>query len=302
MRPLPVQWPCMRPFAKDMAIKKIKNAGLACIGAFKEALFPLNCLMCGRFFHVHHRENLQCKETVSIGSLLESDAERMFQELMGPYLCRSCVEQFVPVKSPLCEACGFMFKSREGEDHVCEACIRSKRLFGIARASGIYDKALMAVIHSFKYGEKVQLSHPLSVLLLATFLYYWKHRSIDLIVPVPLNKKRFRKRGFNQAYLLIKDWETIMRRVDFPMQYVKINRHVLERTRATLPQTGLGRKDRMSNVKKAFALSMPEAVKDRRVLVIDDVYTTGATVSECARVLLKGGATEVDILTLARTM
>ena len=221
---------------------------------------------------------------------------------MGPYLCQSCVEQFVPVKSPLCETCGFMFKSREGGDHVCEACIRSRHLFGIARACGVYDKALMAVIHAFKYGEKVQLFHPLSVLLLATFLKYWKNRPIDLIVPVPLNKKRFRKRGFNQAYLLIKDWETVMRRVDFSMQYVKVNHHVLERIRVTLPQTGLGRKDRMSNVKKAFALSMPEAIKDCRVLLVDDVYTTGATVSECARVLLIGGATGVDILTLARTM
>jgi ComF family protein len=234
--------------------------------------------------------------------LLERDAEKMFHRLMGPYLCRACVEQFAPVKSPLCETCGFMFKSREGEDHVCEACIRSKRLFGIARSSGVYDKALMTVIHAFKYGEKVQLSHPLSIILLATFLQYWKHRFIDLIIPVPLNKKRFRKRGFNQAYLLIRDWATIIRRVNSPMQHMEINRHVLERIRATLPQTGLGRKDRMSNVKKAFALSMPEAVKDRRVVLIDDVYTTGATVSECARVLLKGGARAVDVLTLARTM
>jgi ComF family protein len=283
-------------------IEKIKQTGIACANAFREAVYPLRCLMCGGFFRFNHRENPQHKENISIGMLLERDVEKLFQRLMGPYLCRSCAEQFMPVKSPLCETCGFMFKGREGEDHVCEACIRSKRPFGIARASGVYDNALMAVIHTFKYGEKVQLSHPLSVILLATFLKYWKHRSIDLIVPVPLNKKRFRKRGFNQAYLLIKDWATIIRRVDFPMQPMKINRHVLERIRATLPQTGLGRKDRMSNVKKAFALSMPEAVKDRRILIIDDVYTTGATVGECARVLLKGGAGEVDILTLARTM
>ncbi len=221
---------------------------------------------------------------------------------MDPYLCQACVQQFVPVDSPLCEKCGFMFKSRAGDDRLCEACIRSKHLFGIARASGVYDKALMAVIHAYKYGEKVQLAHPLSVLLFAAFLKYWQRRPIDLIVPVPLNKKRFRKRGFNQAYLLIKDWASIMRTADFSMEPVKIDRHVLERIRATLPQTGLGRKDRMSNVKKAFALSRPEAVKDRRILIIDDVYTTGATVSECARVLLRGGAERVDILTLARTM
>jgi ComF family protein len=195
-----------------------------------------------------------------------------------------------------------MFKTREGGNHLCEPCLRSNSSFGIARACGVYDNALMTVIHSFKYGERVQLSNPLSVLLMAAFLKYWQQRPVDLIVPVPLNEKRFRKRGFNQAYLLIKDWANLLRMVDFPAEKIAIGRDVLKRIRETLPQTSLGRKERLSNVKKAFALSMPEAVKDGRVLIVDDVYTTGATAAECARVLLKGGAREVDILTLARAM
>jgi ComF family protein len=266
--------------------------------------------MCGSFFHFNYQDSFQDEEKFFLSMLGEHDVAKLFRRKMDSYLCRSCIERFQPVNSPLCQKCGFMFKSREGGDHVCETCMRSKNLFGIARACGTYDNALMAVIHAFKYGEKVHLSHPLSTILMATFLKYWQNRPIDLIVPVPLNKKRFRKRGFNQAYLLIKDWADIIQMADFPMKHIKIDRHVLKRIRETPPQTGLGRKDRMSNLKKAFALSMPEAVKDRRVLIVDDVYTTGATVSECTRVLLKGGAKdllkggakEVDILTLARTM
>jgi ComF family protein len=283
-------------------IEEIKIAGTACANALKAALYPLRCLMCGAFFHFEDQENFRRDKRISTHGLLEGDTQKLFGGLMGPYLCRSCIEQLAPVKSPLCEKCGCMFKSREGENRLCEACIRSKHLFGIARAFGVYDKALMAVVHALKYEEKVQLAHPLSVCLIAAFLKYWKQRPIDLIVPVPLNRKRFRKRGFNQAYLLVKDWESIMRAEDFSMERVKIGRQVLARIRETLPQTGLGRKDRMANVKKAFALSMPEAVKDRRVLIVDDVYTTGATAGECTRVLLKGGAKAVDVLTLARTM
>jgi ComF family protein len=258
--------------------------------------------MCGGFFHLDCQKNLDDHEKTSFDFLFENDAEKLFKRLMGPYLCRSCIEQFYAVDTPLCPKCGFMFKSREGEDHLCAACMQSKNLFGMARACGIYDNALMAVIHAFKYGEKIQLSHPLSLLLMAAFLKHWRQRPIDLIVPVPLNKKRFKKRGFNQAYLLVKHWAAISCSADFSMQHIKIGRQVMERIRATLPQTGLDRKGRLSNVKKAFALCMPEAVKDRRVLVVDDVYTTGATASECAQVLLSGGAREVDVLTLARTM
>ena len=283
-------------------IETMRKAGSACARAFKDALYPSRCLACGSFFHLDYQNDLDDPEKISFDALLGSDAENAFKKLMGPYVCQSCIQQFRPVHSPLCPKCGFMFKSREGEDHLCETCMQSKRLYGIARAFGIYDNALMAVIHAFKYGEKIQLSHPLSKLLMAAFVKYWRQRPVDLIVPVPLNNKRFKKRGFNQAYLLVRDWAAILSTADFPAQPVKIGRRVMERVRATQPQTGLGRNDRRLNVKKAFALCMPEAVKDCRVLVVDDVYTTGATVSECARVLLKGGAREVDILTLARTM
>jgi ComF family protein len=311
MRQLPERWRCMKHFAKEAAGKSMSAWGIAgemqracgrISAAFKEALYPSTCLMCGKFFRDGNQGTFSVSGNNTPDAFGRFDLEKLFSALMGSYLCPACIQTFTAVTSPLCRQCGVMFKGREGEDHLCEGCLRSENYFGIARAAGVYNRAMMAVIHSFKYSEKVQLARPLSLLLLAVFLKYWRQRPIDLIVPVPLYKKRLRKRGFNQSYLIVKDWPVLLTRWRSPGKDVHIDPYVLQRTRPTLPQTGLGRKDRMSNVKKAFALTSPEKVKDRRVLIIDDVLTTGATANECTRVLLGGGAKAVDILTVARAM
>ena len=109
-------------------------------------------------------------------------------------------------------------------------------------------------------------------------------------MPVPLHRKRLVQRGFNQAYLLVRTWGKA------------VNRSMLRRTRPTSFQTGLKRKERFANVRGAFAVNDPAAVRGKRVLLVDDVYTTGATVMECTRTLLKNGASSVDILTIARAV
>jgi ComF family protein len=282
-------------------LKRIETLKRACLeGArtMRDALYPATCLQCGDFFH----PDSQDPENISADVLFDSRIDKLFQRLLGAYLCRPCAERFQPVASPLCPSCGVVFESKAGGDHVCEACLRNEKPFGMARACGIFDGALMAAVHAFKYGEKVRLSLPLSKLLMAAFLKFWRQRRVDLIVPVPLHARRLRERGFNQAYLLVRHWASALKTPGFPVQDIEIGRRVLKRIRWTPPQTGLGRRERQANIKKAFALSAPEAVRDCRVLVVDDVYTTGATVGECARVLIKGGAREVDVLTLARTM
>ena len=195
-----------------------------------------------------------------------------------------------------------MFKSREGEDHICGECLESPKRFGIARAPGVYDQAFKTAIHCLKYKGKIQLARPLGMLLFAAFISFWDKKSIDLILPVPLHIKRFRMRGFNQAFLLIRDWACIAKTLNIKLPYTKIDRHVLVRSRWTEPQIGLGRKERMANIKDAFSLSDSSKVVKKRILLVDDVYTSGATVDECAKVLLHGGADHVDILTLARAI
>jgi ComF family protein len=111
----------------------------------------------------------------------------------------------------------------------------------------------------------------------------------DLLVPVPLHPRRLKERGFNQALLLAKAFP------DKPLA-----REVLIRVRHTMPQSGLNPKERRENVKRAFTAPRPEEIKGKSVLLIDDVYTTGATVRECARILRQAGALEVAVLTVAR--
>jgi len=268
----------------------------------KEALFPLKCLMCGQLYLRPSGGGVSFKGDVSFRKKVQAPSSAaLFDSLMGPYVCPVCSQQFTPIESPCCTCCGVMFNSREGRDHLCGECLSSRRFFGMARAVGVYDQALMAVIHSFKYGEKVGLSTPLSILLLNAYHRFWHDRPMDVVVPVPLFGRRHRKRGFNQVYLAVKYWEDRQWQSVLPGS-LSVEREALQRARSTPPQTGLGRKNRLKNVKGAFGLGIPDRIQKKRILLVDDVYTTGATVNECARILLKGGAEVVDVLTLARAM
>lgn len=262
----------------------------------KEALFPSKCMGCGSFFHP---PGDAAKRDDSSAEACALDT-MTFEKVMTPFLCSDCLCNFLPVESPLCSVCGFVFKSREGNDHVCGNCIEHPKRFRKARALGLYDKTLMEIIHSFKYREKLQLARPLEELLLSVFARNWNMDDFDLVVPVPLHVKRIRKRGFNQAYYLVRGWPEIA--VKFKSCNFDIGQDALYRTAWTEPQTGLGRKKRMENIRGAFSVGDESKVTGKRVLLVDDVYTTGATVNECAKAILGGGAVSVDVLTLARAV
>lgn len=270
--------------------------------AIKEAVFPSRCLVCRSFFH-----SAEARTACLPGKGFKDESllicqESAFHRLMSPFMCPSCSTGFLPVESPTCLVCGIMFKSREVEDHVCGGCLKHPKRFRIARAPGVYDQSLMAAIHSLKYKEKIWLARPLGLLLFSAFISLWDRESIDIILPVPLHIKRFRMRGFNQAFLLIKDWICIAEDLNVELPYMQVDRDILVRRRWTAPQTGLNLKKRMTNIKNAFGVSNSARIKEKRILLVDDVYTTGITVNECAKALLHGGAKSVDVLTLARTM
>jgi ComF family protein len=220
----------------------------------------------------------------------------------APLACPSCRKRFVPVDSPLCTVCGEPFKSREGADHHCQRCLEAERHYDSARACGIYDETLRALIHWFKYKDSPQLARPLGHLLAWGFRRHYAAERIDLVIPVPLHRRRFRRRGFNQAYLLAR--QGLGRQASGSKERLAgpVARSLLVRTRRTLPQTGLDRTQRAQNLRRAFALVRPQAVEGRNILIVDDVFTTGATVNECARVLKRAGAGRVDVLTLARAL
>ena len=196
------------------------------------------------------------------------------------------------MSAPFCSRCGLVFSSREGQNHFCGRCLKHTGFFTRARAVGIYDNALQCAIHALKFNGMVNLAHPLGAMLMQTFRRYWDHGEIDLIAPVPLHRHRFRQRGFNQAYLLVSRWAL--------PEKTAIVRDLLVRSRDTPPQTGLDRRQRQINIRHAFSVSRPGHSAHKRVLLVDDVLTTGATADACAAVLLRDGAQQVDVLTLAR--
>jgi len=269
--------------------------------AFKEVLFPAKCLVCGSFLQPGQGFPSAERDTQR-GLFLEQSLTDAFKLLLGPFLCPTCLTGFLSIASPLCSVCGFMFISREGEDHVCGGCLESPNKFKTARAAGVYDRAFMDIIHCFKYKGKIQLARPLGMLLFFVLVNNWTQNSIDLVLPVPLHPKKLKSRGFNQAFLLLKDWEHASAKFQIELPFKKIDHTLLVRDKWTVQQTGLGRKKRLSNVKNVFALGDRSMISDKKILIVDDVYTTGATVNECAKVLIGGGARHVDVLTLARAI
>ena len=268
-----------------------------------QIVFPPKCLSCDRFYHPPDcdttvvAEDGGCEKEPAPLSL-PSQVDR----LLSVCLCQECIQRLVAVESPICDCCGAPFKSRQGADHRCGDCITEPKYFSIARAPLVYEQIMTRVIHCFKYKGKVQLTNPLSEILLTAFSLFWEKDCIDIILPVPLHIKRFRKRGFNQAYLLVRNWNILGGRNPYCLAELQIERSLLVRTAATASQTALGRAKRAANIKNAFDLNDRDRIKNKRILLIDDVYTTGATVNECARLLLSYGARQVDILTLARAI
>lgn len=165
--------------------------------------------------------------------------------------------------------------------------------FSMARATALYeaDGPMRQAILLFKYGGRRTLARYLGRLMVETAGRLFDPSAFDLLIPVPLHPGRERMRGFNQAALLAKE---VGRGFD-----VKVDGRLLRRVRATEAQSG-GRRKREDNVKGAFVVSRPDRVKDKRLLLIDDVFTTGATAGECAKALLAAGAAEVGVYTLAR--
>ncbi len=202
----------------------------------------------------------------------------------------------------MCPRCGLMFKSRIGPDHRCSDCLSADGFYGIARAGGIYQGGVMDLVHQLKYKGRLALARPMGRMLKDVFQYYWRARPVDLVVPIPLHPGRLRRRGFNQTLLLWRAWQQAVAAGPETAPVPDGSAAILTRSRRTLPQTGLNRPDRRRTMRGAFSVIARERIKERRLLLLDDVFTTGATVEEAARVLLAAGAASVDVLTVARTL
>ncbi|MGE4094811.1 MAG: double zinc ribbon domain-containing protein [Candidatus Binatia bacterium] len=214
--------------------------------------------------------------------------------------CQTCQRSIQPIKSPLCICCGIPFTTPLGPDHLCGDCLAELPPFRRARAWVYYhnngDKTvpqpISSAVQQFKYQRNLSVGQSLA--RLAAPYFPLRGEPYDLIVPVPLHLSRLRWRGFNQSLLLA---HAIGQGYNIP-----VDPFSLIRTRSTLPQTQLKAKERQGNVHDAFAIATPRYIEGKRVLLVDDVYTSGATVTECTKTLLSAGSQVVDVFTLARAV
>jgi competence protein ComFC len=210
----------------------------------------------------------------------------------GEYLCEQCEAKATRIVAPFCQQCSEPFEGAITSAFTCANCAHRSIYFDAAVAAYRGRGVVRQIIHDFKYGRQAHLRHIVARWLCeALDDERLRGRQFDLIVPVPLHPTRQRERGFNQADLLAK---LLSARISIPCK------PVLERIRYTTTQTALDRTERMENLHNAFRLRKNTDVRGLRVLLIDDVLTTGSTLSECARVLKRAGATSVHAAMAAR--
>jgi ComF family protein len=222
-------------------------------------------------------------------------------------VCHECLDAMRPIEGGVCATCGerlfspYAVASTPNEAR-CGLCRRIEPVFVRAAAYGSYESGLRELIHLLKYGGVRPAANVLGRMLaeaIATLEPKFPANSV-VLVPVPLHRSRLRQRGFNQAELIARAAMKV--RSPEGRDRLHLCPGALERKRETASQIGLTSHQRRENLRGAFGVAQPEAVKGREVLVVDDVYTTGATVSECARVLRRAGATRVWVATVARTL
>jgi competence protein ComFC len=214
------------------------------------------------------------------------------QVLANEYLCDDCERNVIRITRPFCEICSEPFDGSVNTTFTCANCAHRTIHFDAAVAAYRGRGIVRDVIHEFKYNRQIHLRHLVARwLACALHDHRLRSRQFDVIVPVPLHPARQRERGFNQAALLA---ELLSRQTAIGC------RALLKRIRYTTTQTALDRSERMENLHNAFRLRKNADVRGLRVLLIDDVLTTGSTLSECARVLKRAGATSVHAATAAR--
>jgi len=232
-------------------------------------VFPLNCKVCGK----------------------------PIRESRGYSICKDCFKTIKLIENPYCKKCGKPLIGTEfflnNKDILCINCRKQHSYFNCARSVGVYEKALRKCIHLFKYYREKKLAKPLGKLLI-DYLSKNKqlYQELDLIIPVPLHKNDLKIRGFNQSLLLSKEIGDYFS--------LPVEKNILIKKKITGAQIKLSKKEREKNLLNAFFIAEPERIKGKKLLLIDDVFTTGSTVNECSKELKKAQVKNICVLTLAR--
>jgi competence protein ComFC len=208
------------------------------------------------------------------------------------YVCVDCRADVRFIEAPFCDCCGLPFEGEISGTFECSNCREMELHFASARSAVMARGSVLKAIHGYKYDGHLWFEEFLADLFLRGANDWFRERSPDALVPVPLFPVKERERGFNQA-------ERLARRLGTAVN-VPVRSDLLKRILPTPSQTHLSRTQRAENMRNAFALRRDERLSAASYVLIDDVFTTGATTSACAKLLLKAGAARVVVWTVAR--
>ncbi len=208
------------------------------------------------------------------------------------YICWDCWSDVNKVEPPFCRLCGDPVAGAVDHGFTCYACAAETPAFDAARSAVRYGGAVGEALRMLKYEKALWLAPDIAQLMFNCLQAEFPNQDYDLIVPVPLFHVRRREREFNQSALLASELNRLLGS--------RMVQRVLRRIRPTATQTNLTAPQRLSNVQNAFQFRRERLLAGKRILLVDDVMTTGATVNACAKALKKGGAASVTVLTAAR--
>ena len=204
-------------------------------------------------------------------------------------LCENCKKSFPKIVGKVCAKCGAPI---EDSDYVCELCKNFKYEFDEARASFIYSKDTSRVFFGIKYGGKKYLAKFLAREMFET-LKNWGV-VCDIIVPVPLSEERKKQRGYNQSMLIAEELSALTGK--------EVDESIVSRIKDVPTQTKLSQKERMENLQGVFKLNRERSIAGKNILIVDDVFTTGATASSLAKELRKAKPNKIYVLTAGKTI
>ena len=208
------------------------------------------------------------------------------------FVCAACRKQVRFVERPFCERCGYPYEGAITQIFECANCREIEYSFRYARSAVVARDVVLEVIHRYKYNRAFWFEPFLIDLFASRAGRDLQAEQWDWIVPVPLHPTKQREREFNQAERLARGLSRATR--------IPVNTGLVQRILPTRTQTRLTREQRLANVREAFALKAGVRLTGARLLVVDDVFTTGATTNACARVLRRAGAADVCVWTVAR--